>query len=322
MKCLIGICLAGSLSACATTNSPYSSTHAPSANPEAPVPTAPITAPLAFPSSTSDLRIVKDLADQLPRDSTLVVFDIDDTLLTTEKLGDGSHAFYGGDRWYVWQSELDKSSEYKVGNCLIELITYNYRLLPMSATQADAPDIVRQIRSDKLLLTSRGPANWDSTIRELRGAEYSAIAPSVSMKDFDFMHTEGNRTDAVIFRDGIMMTSGFNKGHMLREILRRSGKTYANVILVDDTQRHIDRMRAELKNSGTTFYGTRYTRIKDDDKNPDGTSKLPTVTEGQMDSHRLGFSAMKKLLAQMSPTTFQRFEEGCPNTRITMSPSL
>jgi len=277
---------------------------------------------LAFPASTDDLRIVQDLADRLPRASTLVVFDIDDTLLTTEKLADDSHAFYGGDRWYVWQGELSKEDKNKVGNCLVELITYNYRVLPMFATQPNAPDIVGQIPTDKLLLTSRGPANWESTIRELQGAGYSTISPSVSAETFEFMYTEGDRTDPVMYRDGIMMTSGFNKGHMLERILDLSDKKYANVILVDDTQRHIDRMRAALEDSDITFYGTRYTGIKNDGVNPDGTSMLPIVTAEQMASHERGFGAMKALLAQMSPSTFKRFEDGCPKAKVMMSPSL
>lgn len=274
--------------------------------------------PLVAPPTISDLKEAEELAAKLPVDRTLIVFDIDDTLLTTELVGTSEHSFYGGDRWYVWQTDSKTDSKQKVGDCLIDLLTLNYAILPMMATQPDAPRIVARIPNEKLIITSRGPANRESTLRELRRAGFSSLNPVLSSEPFDFNYTEGKRTDLVSYQDGIMMTSGFNKGDMLRKMLEHSKKDYDYVILVDDTQKHIDRMRTALAGSKTTFYGLRYKGIKDD--SPDG---LKAVSKDQIDSHKRAYQAMLSLLPEISPITSAKFASGCPATsNIMLGPSL
>lgn len=256
-----------------------------------------------LPPTTDDLNVVEAFARQLPRDKTLVVFDIDDTLLTTESTGDKQYSFYGSDRWYVWQT--DSTEKAKVGNCLIDLITINYSVMPMQATQAEAPAIVARIPNDKLVITSRGPSNWESTLRELTRAGFKLpLNPTVRSEPIDFAWKEKDRSDKVSYRDGIMLTSGFNKGVMLKEILRLSDKTYDHVILVDDTQKHLDRMRAAIEPDGVKFYGTRYTKVKDGEN-------LTAVTDEQITSHELAYAAILSLLPQVSPNTATRFKNDC-----------
>lgn len=115
-----------------------------------------------------------------------------------------------------------------------------------------------------------------------------------------------------------MMTSGFNKGDMLRKMLERSKRDYDFIILVDDTQKHVDRMRAALAGTNKTFYGARYVGIKDD--SPNG---LKPVSEDQINSHKRAYKAILSLLPEISPSTHTKFAAGCPATPNTMlSPSL
>lgn len=263
----------------------------------------PVTALKTLPATTDDLKVIEDFAGQLPLERTLVVFDIDDTLLTTEIGSDNMNSFYGSDRWFVWQ-EGEASGESKVGSCLIDLVEQNYRIIPMQATQSDAPAILARIPNDKLIITSRGPKNWESTLRELNRANFKQLHPTVQIDPEDFTHTQDDRTDQVSYRDGVMMTSGFNKGVMLLEMLDRSERSYDHVILVDDTQKHLTRMKVAVESRGMKFYGSRYTRIKDGEA-------LPKVTDQQAASHARGYSAILQLLAEGSPESSKRFKDGC-----------
>ena len=77
------------------------------------------------PSATpeSEVRASHDLADIAPAlaestKRTLLVLDIDDTLLTSD-------GFFGSDKWYEWQKTLPAGDPGKVP-CLFDVISLNY----------------------------------------------------------------------------------------------------------------------------------------------------------------------------------------------------
>src|SRR5688572_29185733 len=150
-----------------------------------PTPTAGTTlSPEAVPASTvlkiKDLREVEAYASRLPRERTLVVFDIDDTLLTTPRQADGERVFFGSDRWYVWQAYgLPPSHPQKIGACLFEVITANAAQARQVETQDDAMEILERIPNDKLMLTSRSPDMKAATDAQLASVGYRGV-PSLS----------------------------------------------------------------------------------------------------------------------------------------------
>ena len=98
----------------------------------------------------SEVRTTRDLADipaalAASRKRTLLVLDIDDTLLT-------STGFFGSDKWYEWQSHLPANDPGKVP-CLFDVIGLNYETGSQQATQPDGPALINALAVDKLLLT-------------------------------------------------------------------------------------------------------------------------------------------------------------------------
>ncbi|MBL8262215.1 MAG: DUF2608 domain-containing protein [Xanthomonadaceae bacterium] len=232
----------------------------------------------------SDLAQVKAHARNFPRASTLIVFDIDDTLLTTSEIAKNERKFFGSDRWYLWQNYgLPTEDKDKIGNCLFEVIAANADDSTEGSqvpTQADAVSIVADIPNDMLLLTSRGTSMKDATLKQLAWAKYRAI-PSLGQVAGPMPIA----TDGVIgvYEQGVFLTEGANKGRALIALLDATGRRYDYVILVDDTEKNVLNMATAMAMRGIGYLGLRYTRIKNDPP--------LEVTPAQVEAHRRDWQA-------------------------------
>ena len=248
--------------------------------------------------AASDVREIDSLAAIAPalaesHARSLLVLDIDDTLLTSD-------GFFGSDKWYEWQKHLPKDDPGKVP-CLFDVIALNYEAASQHPTQPDGPALINAIASDKLLLTSRNPLYRGGTLRTLRDAGY-ALPQMLSTQ------TEGSSWDAranaaakpvhVSYDQGVFMTSGQDKGVMLRALLQRLRLHYDRVLLVDDGQKNIDAMRAALRDAHISYLGLHYTRV---DK---------TVDADEAAAGRAGWQAWRQLLAGTYPQRLRAMEHG------------
>jgi hypothetical protein len=251
----------------------------------------------------TDLKQAEALASGLPRASTLVVFDIDDTLLTAPDIGTPAHPqFFGSDRWYVWQSkELQAGDPDKIG-CLFDVIALNYEAATQKPTQPDAPAIVGRIANDRLILTARSPDYRGATERELAKTGFAPI-PALAPEDAVIFRWLANGGGYMTYANGILMTRGANKGDALLALLGRIGRSYANVILVDDGEKNIQAMKAALAAKSINYYGLRYEGIKSD--------PLPPVTPRQIEESRAAIRDWSHLLERIYPERKARYEAEC-----------
>jgi Protein of unknown function (DUF2608) len=249
----------------------------------------------------TDLKQAEALAATLPRASTLVVFDIDDTLLTAPDLGTPTHPqFFGSDRWYVWQSkELKPGDPDRIG-CLFEVIALNYEAATQKPTQADAPAVVARMANDRLILTARSPDYRGATERELAKAGF---APLPSLASEDALMVRAPAGGYMTYANGILMTRGANKGDALLALLDRIGRSYANVILVDDGEKNIQAMQTALAGRAINYYGLRYEGIK--------TDPPPPVTPAQIEESRVAVRAWSQLLDRLYPQRKARYQAEC-----------
>ena len=248
--------------------------------------------------AASEVRESRDLGDiaaalaESPR-RTLLVLDIDDTLLTSE-------GFFGSDSWYEWQKTLPTGDPGKVP-CLFDVISLNYEAGIQQATQPDGPSLVNGLGVDKLLLTSRNPLYRGGTLRTLRDAGYALPAPLGGNGDggvWEFRKAPGAQPVRVAYDQGVFMTSGQDKGLVLLDLLRRLGLRYERVLLVDDGEKNIANMQAALGKAGIDYLGLHYTRV---DKQ---------VSAADADAGRRGWQAWRGLLGSLYPRRLQQFEAG------------
>ena len=248
----------------------------------------------------SDVRETRDLADIAPalaesgKRRTLLVLDIDDTLLT-------SPGFFGSDRWYEWQSKTLKPGDPDKLACLFDVISLNYETGDQQATQSDGPLLVNALQVDRLMLTSRNPMSRGGTLRTLREAGYTLPTPLGNAGDgssWDFRKAPGARLSRVAYDQGVFMTAGQDKGLVLRDLLRRLDLHYDRVVLVDDGEANISNMRAALREAGIDYLGLHYTRV-------DKTLRAADATAA-----RSGWQAWQRLLSTTYPQRLQALKQG------------
>ncbi len=195
--------------------------------------------------------VVATLNETYGSDDVLIVLDIDNTILT-------SSVDLGGDFWYQWQRGrlgVQPESDQKV-DCLFEdAIGLLYELGPMQITEASLPDKIRTWQDSGntvFALTSRSPKYRAATERELMRAGVDLSRAALSPEDGGVPVYRDITDREWSYMQGVMMTTGMNKGAMLRMLLDRTGREFSAIVFVDDTRRHVDHVFAEFKGSDRT----------------------------------------------------------------------
>ncbi len=182
--------------------------------------------------STDELQLVTELAinlaDRYGGDHVLVVLEIDNTLLTVRQ-----------------DAECPESA--------------------LRPAQADAAQQVRRMQDAGLkviVMTSRGPGCRMQTLRELSRNDFSFQAsawPPQGGYPEPFLPEGGDRV--VTYEDGVFLTSGQDKGLMLKALLEKTGDSIpALIVMVDQKQDNLNAVMKEFSWTGTKIHAWRYTR--------------------------------------------------------------
>lgn len=225
---------------------------------------------------------------------TLLVLDIDDTLLT-------SPVFFGSDRWYEWQKSLAAGDPGKVP-CRFDVIALNYEAGTQQVTEeADVRERLNGLTVDRLILTARSPGYRAGTLRELRAARYALPPMLAGAGDGLLMSWRPAPSAAPVslsYQDGVMMVAGQDKGRTLLALLDRLGQRYDRVVLADDGRHNIDHMQAALREAGIDYHGLWYRRV---DKR---------ITDADRIAGKAGWTSMRTWLQTVFPERLQRMEAG------------
>jgi hypothetical protein len=204
--------------------------------------------------------------------NVLVVFDIDNTLMAMPQN-------FGADQWWGWQSGnclVKKAPDFCVTNDFNTLLDIQGQIFSMSnmhPAQKETPRVMRHLQKrgyKVILLTSRGPAFRNATERALKmnGFNFvdSAIGPKFGYaglyKPYSLdnpkksgltksdLEVSGNKSSReASYMNGVFMTSGMNKGIMLKTLLHKTGSNFKAIIFADDHIKHTKRMQQILGNS-------------------------------------------------------------------------
>lgn len=214
--------------------------------------------------STTDLHDAVVQANTLDAQTTLVVFDIDDTLLTATE-------FFGSDKWYDWQrgralnerGAVIPTGDAEKVNCLFDTLGMVFEIATNKPSQPNMANLVHSVNNDVVILTARSGAYRAATMRELARNDLDFTDKSLTSPDVGLHYdvTLNGRTATVSYVDGVFMVQGMDKGVLLLDLLERTGREYSSVVFVDDKQHNIDNMADALKSAGINFYGYHYTRI-------------------------------------------------------------
>jgi len=249
---------------------------------------------------------VSDLQQQYGADQVLVVLDIDNTLLT-------SHIDLGGDVWYQWQTDklpVKPTAEQKIKCLFQDAIGLLYELGPMDLTEASVPGLISQWQqqsSTVFALTSRSPAYRAATERELSIHDINFVNHGIHGQNGQQLVLSGTLARPYSYINGIMMTTGMNKGNMLQHILEVSGQSFQAVVFVDDSEKNITNMAAAYPNTSMDMHLFHYTRIEQQRIDRQGQ----VLTQAEADTMGDQWTQINELLNHIFPERLERQSTGC-----------
>ncbi len=223
--------------------------------------------PVVF-ENVKDLNAMsKQIALDHPNElDTLVIFDIDDTLLENRN-------FVGSGKWYNWQRGrtvsdasgnsfvIDKNQQFY---CIFRALGTMFEIASTELTQPNAVEIFNNLKNyDLMILTARTAKFRPATERELKknGIELADKHLSSVKQGLSFQLNDTRRTDTVTYSKGIVMSSGLNKGLVLKNILGKANRTYKNIYFIDDSAKNVKQMSDVWKNSSTNFKIFHYMKV-------------------------------------------------------------
>lgn len=242
---------------------------------------------------TQDLVDVFKVLSQPHQGRTLLVLDIDDTLLT-------STTFFGSDAWYEWQKSLSPQAAGYVP-CKFDVIAMNYEAGTQLPTQDDAVAAINAIPLDKIIVTARSPMYRGGTLRELKKAGYklpAPLEPALAGAIYEYQQDPNVPGVTVSYHEGVLMTGGQNKGSVLLDLLKHLQVSYTRIVLADDGEKNITDMREAMASAGIAYRGVHYTRIN------------KTVDAQREQEGIAGWKAWQQLLSTTYPERLERMKTG------------
>ena len=198
--------------------------------------------------------------------NTLIIFDIDDTLLESVN-------FVGSGKWYNWQRgrivydadgglvSVKKDQQF---HCMFRTLGTLFEIGSTKLTQDNAVEIFNQFKNfDLMILTARTAKYRVATEREL--AKHGIVLADEhfsSVKDgLDFEFNDSKRTARVTYNKGIVMSSGLNKGRVLKTILEQANKKYESIYFIDDSDKNVKQMKQEWQDKASIIKIFHYTKV-------------------------------------------------------------
>ena len=237
----------------------------------------------------------------------LIVLDIDNTILT-------SSTDLGGDIWYQWQRgklNLKPTDEQKV-KCLFEdAIGLLYELGTTELTDTILPNLINNWQEKEIpvfALTSRSPRYRSATERELSRREIDFTKTAIRPEGENLPTYRYYLKNEMSYMQGIMMTSGMNKGEMLQHILEKTAQNFESIIFVDDSEKNVYNLEQQFKNSGIDMTIFHYTKVIEDRKKNNGGEVL---TEEQAEKMDMDWKKLNATLKVIFPDRYT--DDNCLN---------
>lgn len=204
--------------------------------------------------------------DDPPKDRTLVIFDIDDTLLESVN-------FVGSGKWYNWQrgrqvfdaeGKLVEISDEQKFHCMFRTLGTLFEVGSAHLTQKNAVEIFNYSKQYQLMILTARTAKYRAATQrelalkkiELKNKHFSTAKPG-----YRILFNDKNRTARVSYRNGIVMASGLNKGLVLDKILKKSKQHFDYIYFIDDSWKNLMDMKNHWGNTETNVSLFHYTRV-------------------------------------------------------------
>lgn len=213
-----------------------------------------VAAPAVEAQASGPRREIRSMVEIEPfiDDTTLLVFDLDNTLI--EPVGN-----LGSDQWFYFlirkYTEIDRLGEKEAAARAMDLWNKAQWLVEVKAVEPLTPNLIRrqQDRGIKTMgLTAREPEIADRTLEQLERI-------GVRLGRSTVHEAERKAGGGALFKQGILFVGeGRDKGEALLGFLREIQYAPAKVLFVDDRRKHVVSVERALAGSGIDYLGFRY----------------------------------------------------------------
>jgi Protein of unknown function (DUF2608) len=214
------------------------------------------------PFSRAEIREIKSMSEIISSidDETLLVFDLDNTLIEPE-------GNLGSDQWYRYlirkYVEIDGLSEKDANAKAMKLWNKVQWIIKIKVVENDTPMLIKQqqdpatkIRPRKIMgFTARTPGIADKTLQQLEsiGVRFQGRS-AVHDKDVELRFA-----DVAQFKQGVLFVGEMNdKGKSLLQFLRRINYTPKKIVFVDDRLKNVESVKKALATTKITHIEFRY----------------------------------------------------------------
>jgi hypothetical protein len=184
---------------------------------------------------------------------TWVVLDLDNTVMTPQ-------IAFGGDAWFeelfthARQKNIEPSTAH---SALMSLYNTAQHFVRTSAVEPNMVSLIKALQDMGIPiigLTARGYEIRQQTLRQLNdiGVDFSRNSIVPNQRSFS--------------KGGVIFCEGGDKGEHLSLFLSQSGQTPRHVVMLDDKNKHLERVLFALKQLGVNFTGFRYGHLDEEVK--------------------------------------------------------
>ena len=211
-------------------------------------------------ASSSAIVETKDISDVLRyvKPNTLVLFDIDNTLIEPLQT-------LGSDQWFSWRIQYYAKKGYDPSQA-VDLALMDWIplvcLTEVKAVEPQAPNLVRRLQEEGFVvmgLTTRSTILRARTFQQLASAGIQLARTAPSKEEVVFLNPY-----EVIYKNGILFTSGTDKGRALFTFLAAiKEKDPQEVLFINDKRSNLEEVQQACKERGVPFIGLRYGYLDD-----------------------------------------------------------
>lgn len=200
-----------------------------------------------------EIKHFKDILEHAKSKDAWVLLDIDDTLLVPNQM-------LGSDEWFGYQMKKHEQAGLSKDESLQKVInewqSIRY-ITKMRLVEKETSQIIQTLQKKGhpvMALTTQEYALATRT-QELLKEQQIDLSQSAPSKSAHLFHKTER---SILYRDGILFTSGGSKGESLLEFIEQIGYSPKCIIFVDDKASHLKDVEKAANIKGIPFIGLRY----------------------------------------------------------------
>ncbi len=205
-----------------------------------------------------DIKNINEIKKTKINKETLIVFDLDNTIMRPKQS-------LGSDQWFYNRLEAYQGKGFDYNEAKEKTLTDFYEIQAITKVQLveeDVRKIIGNLQKDNYLvvgLTARDPDFSLAALKQLNSLDVDLSKTAPYKKRIFFENGSS-------FRKGILFAFGQDKGKILSSFFEKINFKPKSIIFIDDKLSHVKEMENFCKSSKIKFIGYRYGYLDDNVK--------------------------------------------------------